>query len=395
MPSHNETDFPNVLVLSGAVPETRFAGSLLLYRLLLGYPDDRVRAVGQRPHPQSELLACRYEYLPPAWSSRLNLTRFATLKRSLEALHLIGRISRTGIDEAVGDFRPDVVVSVMERHDYVAAAHAFCRRRNLPLVLLVHDRLESFELVYPGFRAAQIRSNSRIYRFASARLCVSPEMVDSLERIYGSRGSVLYPNRSDALSPRPIEDSATLKAAPKLTLGYAGTLAYGYGTRIREVTPALAAAQIQLRVYSHDNPGSGFPTNVLWERVKSECDAVWLPYSHDEHFQALYRTHFPSKLVEYMALGMPILITGPAYATGVKWGIGHPNAAMTVPDDTVATVVEAAQRLRIDDMLRVALATESRGGDRDFDPKAIRDQFVQILRDVSRPGGRARMRRDS
>jgi len=398
-PSPSAPEFPNLLVLSGAVPETRLAGSLLLYRLLQNYPAERLCVVGPRPHPESELLSCNYAYLRPARSALLNLTRLAALKRSFEAIGAVGRIPDARVDQAVGAFRPDVVVSVMERHDYAAAAYSFCRRRGVPLVVVVHDRLESFELVYPGFRAAQLAANARIYQFAVARLCVSGEMVDDLERVYGARGTVLYPNRSEALTPRPVSDSVRLKSAPLLTLGYAGSLAYGYGTRIRQVMPALVEAQTRLRVYSYDRfseavpgvvHGGTFPSPELWQRVKGECDAVWLPYSHDAHFQPLYRTHFPSKLAEYMVLGMPVLITGPAYATGVKWGANHADAVVTVPDDDISAIREAVVRLREEDVLRIALAAQSRGGDRDFDPVAIRGQFLGALREAAGAGASGR-----
>ena len=379
-------------MLSGAVPETRFAGSLLLYRLLLKYPTDRLYAIGVRTHPKSELLDCPYVYLPPARSARLNVTRFAKLKRSLETIGVMGRIPASRVDAALNGFAPDVVVSVMERRDYVDAAYRLCRRRGLPLVVIVHDRLESFELVYPPFRAAQIAANARMFRFASARLCVSPEMVSSLDGVYGARGSVMYPNRSDALRPRPAEESRQLKAPPELTLGYAGSMSYGYGDRLRELMPDLASAGIRLRLYSHDAPATpiagvehagGFAADVLWERVKRECDGVWLPYSHREYFQPLYRTHFPSKLTEYMALGMPVVITGPAHATGVKWGVAHPDATLTLPDAGATGIRDALDRLRLDAAARVSIAAASRGGDRDFDPEMIRDQFVNVIRNVS------------
>lgn len=382
-------DLPRVLVLSGAVPETRFAGSLLLYRLFAGYPADRLCAVGPRPHTSSELLQCRYEYLPPAPSARLNLTRFAELKRSFEAIGLAGTIPRSDVDAAVGAFTPDVVVTVMERHDYMDAAYRLCQRRGVPLVLIVHDRLESFELVYPPFRDAQLAANARIYRYAAARLCVSAEMVESLATVYGARGTVMFPNRSDALTPRPPADSQELKDPPCLTIGYAGSLAYGYGDRMRELMPGLLSSNIKLRIYSHDTSAAsiagathagGFPATELWQKVKAECDAVWLPYAHLDHYQPLYATHFPSKLTEYLALGMPVLITGPAHATGVKWGLAHPGATLTLPDDDARTIALAVERLASDASLRVRLASSSRRGDEDFDPAKIREQFVGVLR---------------
>ena len=379
-------------MLSGAVPETRYAGSLLLYRLLQTYPPERLLAVGVKTNPDSALLSCAYRHLPPARSARLNLTRFAEAKRSLESVGLAGRIPDASVDASVDGFTPDVVVSVMERHDYMDAAYRFCRRRGLPLVLIVHDRLESFELVYAPFRQAQIDANARIYRFAADRLCVSQEMVDALTSVYGARGSVMYPNRSDDLTPRAPIESSELKSPPFLTIGYAGSLAYGYGDRLRELMPVLSNANIRLRIYSHDTSAAtlagathagGFPPAELWERVKGECDAVWLPYAHDDHHRALYATHFPSKLTEYMALGMPVIISGPAQATGVKWGMAHREATVTLPDADVDEIGSALERLRGDAALRVQIAERSRGSDRDFDPRQIRDQFLTVLRNAA------------
>lgn len=384
---------PRVLLLSAAVPETRLAGSLLLYRLFQGYPADRLLAVGPATRRESDLLACQYRYLRPAPSARLNLTRFAAAKRSLEALGLAGRIPLRRAEGLIGTFTPDVVVSVMERRDYVDVAHRYCAAHGVPLVLIVHDRVESFDLVYPGFRRAQIRGNARTYRFASARLCISPQMAESLRNIYGAPGTVLYPNRSEAMVARAVDDSRELKLPGVLTLAYAGSLAYGYGDRIREVMRRLSAAGVRLRVYSRDqlpapipgtvHAGTFVTTEELWARVRGETDAVWLPYSTDAHHRLLYQTHFPSKLPEYMALGMPVLITGPQLATGVQWGLGHPDAALTVAGSSIDAIREAALRLKDDPALRVALANGSNGGDQEFDPVAIRDQFISVLQQVA------------
>ncbi len=410
MPSHNVANLlaapampvsstgpqtlPKALILSAAVPETGLAGSLLLYRLFRHYPADRLLAVGPATRSGSDLLACDYRVLNSAPSARLDLTRFAGLKRSLESIGLMGRIPLARIDALVGSFAPDVVVCVMEQRDYTDAAHRFCRSRRLPLVLIVHDRVESFDLVYGPFRRAQLRRNAATYQFASARLCVSPEMVADLAMAYGAPGTVLYPNRSELLMPRAREESGQLKVTQVLTVGYAGSLAYGYGDRIREVMPRLAAAGVCLRLYSRDGSGNAIDGVIhagvcaspeeAWNKVQAECDVVWLPYGYARHYEALYSTHFPSKLTEYMALGMPVLVSGPAYATGVKWGIKHPDAAVTVTDASVESLIAAVTRLREDADLRVRLAGGTAAANADFDPALIRAQFVQTLRDVSR-----------
>lgn len=394
MHSRSDADaFPRLLILSAAVPETQLAGSLLLLRMLQGYPADRILAVGPKPHPKSELLPTTYRHLRPAPSSRFDLTRFAQLKRSVEALGWIGRIPMSRIEAAVGSFSPSVVVCVMERRDYADAAHRYCRIHNLPLVLIIHDRVESFDLVYAPFRRAQLARNAETYRFASARLCVSPEMEAHLAAVYGSPGSVLYPIRAESLKPRSIEASARLVAAPGLTIGYGGGLAYGYGQRIRELAPMLAGAGARIRIYSRDRfedipdaatYAGSFSPPELWARVQAECDVLWLPYAYDQHHRELYSTHFPSKLTEYLALGMPLLITGPSAATGVQWGVRHPSAALTLADESPEQLVAAVRRLRDDAAYRVALATGAGESDHAFEPAAIRRQFLDTLRAVAR-----------
>jgi glycosyltransferase involved in cell wall biosynthesis len=388
MPSPSAPDdFPRLLILSAAVPETWLAGSLVLFRMLQEYPPERILAVGPEPQSQSQLLPCAYRYLAPTASSRFDLTRFAQLKRSLESLGVLGRIPMSRIHAAVGSFVPDVVLCVMERRDYLDAAHRYARAHGVPLVLIVHDRLESFDVVYAPFRRAQLRRNGETYRFAKSRLCVSPEMVARLAEIYGAPGTVLYPIRSDGLQPRAPELSAQLVSPPALTIGYCGGLGYGYGQRIRETAPALAAAGAQIRIFSRDAldvpgtiPMGSSPLPELWTRVKRDCDVVWLPYGHDAHHRLLYETHFPSKLTEYMALGMPVLISGPRQATGVKWGMAHPAAALTLADDSVDDLVRAVTRLRDDAAFRTSLASASVGGGREFEPEAIRRVFLGALR---------------
>ena len=359
-------DLPRVLILSAAIPETRFAGSLLLYRLFHGYPPDRLVSIGPLPHPASQLLDCQYRQLKAASSSRLNMTRLAKWKRSFEALGLLGRISLGAVDTILSDYRPEMVVSVMERLDYSDVALRFCRKHGLPLVLIVHDLIDQFEKVYPWATSTQLRRYGSIYRAASARLCVSPGLRDRFKVRYRVSGDVLYPSRSDNLIARALEECGTLKSAGQLTIGYAGSLAYGYGEKIREIMPILAASGVRLRVYSRDffthsikgteHAGSWTPDEA-WDRVKAECDVVLLPYSSSAGYRELYETHFPSKLTEYLALGMPVLICGPAYAAGVAWGLRHSSAVLTVADPAREGLIEACRRLAEFPELRAPSAT--------------------------------------
>jgi hypothetical protein len=278
----------------------------------------------------------------------------------------------------LGDFRPEVVVSIMQGTPFMCLAERTARKLGIPLVLIVHDLNEQFEKVYPWAKEALFRVNRRVYRSAARRLCVSPEMAEFLEHRYGAPGEVMYPNRSEELQPRAAELSLALRgeggrgqetgvseqtacgirqtanarttdsslvtrhssqASAPLTLGYAGSVAYGYGEELVKLIDVLREVGARIRMFSPKPSGILDPLNhatdvveicgyrpalEAWKEIQATCDAVILPYSLPAGGnELLYRTHFPSKLTEYLALGMPVIVSGPEWATGVRYAQGR------------------------------------------------------------------------
>jgi glycosyltransferase involved in cell wall biosynthesis len=151
---------------------------------------------------------------------------------------------------------------------------------------------------------------------------------------------------------------------------------------------------VRLRIYSHD---SFFPeasdivtycgyaaAEETWNKVKAECDAMILFYCWPESgYEKDYSVHFPSKLPEYLALGMPVLIIGPEYATGVKWGLSNSNAAMVVTENNPLAWINAFNQLKESVSLRQALSQGAVvAGSRDFAPMAIRQQFLNAVKEA-------------
>lgn len=382
---------PRLLVFSEVIPESRNAGSIQLLRLLADYPADRLLVLGPKPHPDSQLLPSRYETLQNAVLGRLYRSRLWRLKRSLDMFGIFSEVSVREAERLIASFQPDVVLSVMQESQFYCAAWRYCLRKSIPLVIIVHDLVEEAEPVYWWALGRQRRRNAAVYRDSTARLCVSPAMVERLRNDYGEVGSVLYPIRSEELMPRPLSANARLRTEGRLTVGYAGSLVYGYREGIRAILPALKAANAVLRVYSANSPDflwdnveyAGFAASPLqmWARVKEECDAVLLPYTWQPGFRKLYETHFPSKLPEYLGLCMPAIIRGPAYAAGVVWGRKHPDAVLTIDDPSDDAMRNALVSLCNDAGLRTKLAAESvRVGNDEFNPAMIRSQFIQQLR---------------
>ncbi|HEY1763619.1 MAG TPA: glycosyltransferase [Opitutaceae bacterium] len=387
---------PRVLILSDEAPQTGTAGGLLLHRLFSAYPPDRIRVVTHHIPPVGfPLPAVAYRKLPLRWQ-KLERSRFHRWKRSLRALGYVPQPTPEEIDGLTDGFRPDLVLCVMQHAAYYDAAHEYARSKGLPLVTLVHDVNEEFEPVFPWLSGAARRRDAAFYRYASRRLCISPEMERLCASLYGVPGTVLYPNRDPGLQARPLDLSAKLLHPPGLTLGFAGNLNFGYGEGILQMLPALRAAGARVIVYGRPPAGSaaplleaddicelrGFvPSAVAWEGLQRDCDAVWLPYPDlGGTMERLYRHHFPSKLPEYLALGMPVIVTGPAYATGLCWA--RQNLSSELCAGNIATLTELLHRLAAQPARRRHLAALGlQVGNRDFEPSAIVAAFHRHLAD--------------
>ena len=195
------------------------------------------------------------------------------------------------------------------------------------------------------------------------------------------------------LDARPAEDSRQLRHHG-ITIGYAGALNYGYGDRIAEVMPVLASrryapADLFARGAAASSRrrlrGSFRRPADLWNQSSGNAISFGCR-SPRQDMRSLYQTHFPSKFTEYLALGMPVAITGPREATGVGWGLRHPDAALTIADETPGQIRDAFVALRADGDSRYRLAAAAhRVGDADFDPVRIRDGFFEALRMAASP----------
>jgi glycosyltransferase involved in cell wall biosynthesis len=376
-------DFPNVVFIAQEIPHSRAPGSILLFRLFEQWPREKIVVIGPLPPRQARILPCKYVGFVPR-TARVQHSRVAWLAAPLSLL-----LNRPPDHVPLGE--RTVVVTVMQTFAYYYAAYYFARKHGLPLVIIVHDDPEEIEPQHWLTRRLFRKLCARIYRFAAHRLCISPQMNELLQVRYGAKGEVMYPIRSTNLEPRAPTERAGLSRANQLVIGYVGNVGYGYGERLDQLAPMFAKAGGTLRIYSRRPPrlkhdhlveyaGSFEPENV-WTAVKQECDVVLLPYScHPISHQELYRTHFPSKLPEYLALGMPVIITGPEYATGVIWGLNNPTSAITICHSDEERWVTTIRQLIAASALRINLAQAAiETGNRDFDPETTRAEFLRIL----------------
>ncbi len=320
----------NILILSGQIPHSISAGNIQLLRLFSGYPADKLLVIGPTVSTGAKKLTCSYETLLPPLN-RLNTTRFHSWRRTARILGLLPIKSLQEVDRLVGNFQPDLVLSLMETSDYYELAERYARSMGIPLYLIVHDTNEDFERVFCWAKKAQFAKDQRIYRFAKERFCVSPEMAEFNERRFGVPGKVLYPIPDPEIRPRPLEWSNEQRQPPHLTIGYAGSMAYGYAEMMLKSLPLLEASGVRLELCSPKPSGKvagllespivkwhGYlPSQEAIRKLQERCDVLWLPYLEPAgENERLYRTHFPSKLCDYLQAGPSARdVTGPVART--------------------------------------------------------------------------------
>ncbi len=387
---------PRVLFFTSEIPQSVNAGSMQLYRVLQGYPGEKLMVMGWPPEKDAKLLPCRYETVR-LFTHRLACTRARGSTIGINALNTVWEAQLGRSERLAREFRPEVIVTVMDKLSYYKHAWALARRLKVPLMTITMDDPEIFEAAHPLLVWAQKRLLRKIYAYASLSLGVSQEMGEYLEREFGKKTEVFYFGPPEGILPRSPQESSGLKNPPRLVLGYSGAMSLGYREGIEEILPALEKADAVLNVYTKDQHfvlqhprvrNRGFhPVEKLWPLVQAECDAVILPYSSGKKDEKIYRTHFPTKLSEYCWLGMPVIVAGPEYATGLRWAQRHPDACVAISDIRPETTGPRLRQLAGDGAERERLAVQAVAlARREFDPVAIREQFAKLLEKAAASG---------
>lgn len=377
-----------VAIITSETPNSLYAGSMQLLRVFAGYPAENLIVLGPEPPRGASLLACLYRELTfPVMRARN--TRLHRQAMSLVMLSRCFRRRPQHIAKLLGDFRPEAVFTVMDNFSHYFTAYEYARSTGLPLITITMDEPDSFEKILPVLKSVQQRKIAEVYGYAERNLCVSRQMTAHIATTYDCTTETFYFGPPDGVVPRAAAESRHLRREGRLVLGFAGTLGYGYGETLQRICGIVRDVPVTIRIYSRDKPlwsapnmeyGGCLPSEDLWPTVQEECDASLLVYNFDYHESRLYRTHFPTKLSEYTWLGMPMVMVGPEYATGIIWGLEHPQAALVEASASLENLPARLNQLIGDAALRFNLAGGAAGvAQQDFDPQSIKRRFHEIL----------------
>jgi glycosyltransferase involved in cell wall biosynthesis len=197
-------------------------------------------------------------------------------------------------------------------------------------------------------------------------------MEELYQQRYGVPGTVLYPAR--ACDATTFDQPPERLAGPResLVCGYAGSInSPGYMRALRDMANALTSVNGTLLVFGPvtkeaaaaqglDQPNIRWEgmvsSNELIRRLRAEADFLFAPMSFDERDRYNMEISFPSKLTDYTAMGLPLLIYGPPYASAVRWAEENPGSAVVLTSENVEDMHAALKRLCHDSPWRTELA---------------------------------------
>ncbi|HEU4712727.1 MAG TPA: glycosyltransferase [Pyrinomonadaceae bacterium] len=356
------------LLYVGDVPvESTYHGSALLHRLLENYSPDKLTILETGTPSRVERRIPRVKYLSrPLDQSRWLKTRFHSY--AVIWFSYWGSKNSIRIDEV--EF--DSILTVAHGFGWLAAA-SLARKRDVPLHLIVHDDWPRAAHVPPAFRAWFERRFASVYKQAQSRLCVSPAMEQAYRERYGESGDVLYPMRA---ASAPDLDAPPVRLAQndhQFTVAFAGTInSPGYIRALIALHDALEPLGGRLLIFGPltreearanglDLPNvdvRGLLTSPeLMQRLRDEVDVLFVPMSFDAADRSNMEMSFPSKLTDYTAVGLPLLIYGPEYCSAVRWAKENDGVAEVA--ETENRLGDAVHRLANDAARRVQLGTQA------------------------------------
>jgi len=387
-PPPRNSMLPRLMYIGDQPVEATVAGPAQLHKLLEDYPADRLTIV------ESNIAVSRPDRRLPhvAYASvfagvpRLQSTRYRALHCSL--MFMTSRARWRLYARMVRDFAPDAILTISHGSSWVTAAE-IARRFELPLHLVLHDDAADMSGVEPWLRQRVYDRLGSVYRQATSRMCIGPMMEAFYREQYGVPGVVMYPTRSAAVeSLRPVRP----RGDRPLVFAYSGSIHHiGENGDLAVIAKVLESMGHLLLVHSPSCTGAGAPPgldlpNVIarppipgddWlDQLRREADVLVLTMNFNQPRAA--HLSFPSKLADYTATGLPVLLRAPPYSSAARWA--KENAAAELVDTPDMGTLRAAIARLEDASARQALGEAAAvAGDACFSRAAVVGTFHQGL----------------
>jgi len=376
------------LIYVGDVPvEASYHGSALLHRLLSDYPPGRLTIIETATESLTERRLPNINYISrPIGKARWLNTRFHPYA-AVWFTHAAQRVGQQ-ISQSLNGFECEGVLTVAHGFGWLAAAQIALERR-VPLHLIVHDDWPRVADVAPQFRNWLDERFASVYRQAQSRLCVSPAMSRFYEQRYGAPAEVMYPSRAAVCADYEEPPAHLARNDKPFTIAFAGTInSDGYIKALIALQNALKPVNGRLLIFGPLTPGVAEQIGAttcgllsaadLLKRLRDEADALFVPMSFDASDRANMEMAFPSKLADYTATGVPLLIYGPGYCSAFAWARENPGVAEVVESEPDLSA--AINRLVTNPDHRIALGKRALSTGREYFSHArVQQRFHRFL----------------
>jgi glycosyltransferase involved in cell wall biosynthesis len=330
----------------GDVPiEASYHGSALLYRLLRNYPAERLCVVEAgicASLPERRLTGVKYHYCAPPLK-RLQTTRLAEW---YAAACLLASTSRVGAFRTVAaEFKPEAVLTVTHGYSWITGMKV-AQSLGVPIHLICHDEWTATVRTLKALDGWKSGVFGKYYRAAHSRLCVSPFMVEKYQQRYHAPGAVLYPSRAADAQRFTGPPERLACNTENFTCAFAGTInSAGMVEALKLLAESLRSLGGRLLIFGPllraqaETWGLIAPNVVLrgllssadlMNELRESADTLLVPISFCKGDRANVEINFPSKLTDYTAVGLPLLIYGPSYSSAVQWARQNPGVAEIV-----------------------------------------------------------------
>lgn len=388
---------PRLLYIADLPVAPTQAGAILIHRLLEQWPADKLMVctpfaladcplpgVQKIEPPRAPLSRLFYSRVAYEWMTALTL--FGMLKRRWRG----GRPPRW-LARPVADFSPEAVLTVGLAGAWMDA-DSVSRAAGIPLHVIIHDDHHYARFWIPRLRPWGEKLFGETYRRATSRLCISRPMERAYRERFRCNGKVLLPSRGRDSVSFDAPRSGGFAQSGHLKVFYAGSV---YGKMFEELkllASALGAGGHRLILYTPSNLPLGFEpghleiraplsSSELVRQLHKEADLLLLLTSFEPGLMEVIRTQFPSKMVDYTAAAVPILVVAPGQSGIADYLQERPTAAQLVCDPSPDGVRAAVDLLATDPERMLALARGAgQAGEEDFGYETGYRRFCGAMR---------------
>lgn len=395
---------PKILFIGAVTFEESSGSSPLFYRLFKNYPPDKLVVIGGEKYenpafPKVRIPDVTYHIL----GDELSYPNYLFYGRKYKIIRKVNNLFNEFFAKRrlnnyyqkalkiTKRFQPDLILSLTMSFQW-KIAHRIAKTCNTPLNLVLHDQLETHldTRFYKDFDA----KFAEVFKFANNAFCISPTMEKVYRKRFGIASEICYPigknySENTIITPSGIKEKNVVffgsiwKRMPTVdTLITLAHLLDKKGWKLTVFSNQNIEFFIKNGLQTSNLQANSFMKNkALMDWCRKNATILCLPMSFAEWNQDAIKHSFPSKITDYTALGLPLLIHAPETSSIAEFVTTNQQYkfAELVITESITDLEKAIDKL-IDENYRQMLGENSKKiWQRYFNPQVVRKAFFETL----------------